>query len=93
MVAPGTDITDAGVEPAFAGVEFTQSTGFVALTPGEYDVIVTLAGDTTPAISLLSAAFAGGDVITAIASDPVGEEPAPGLVIVDHVDLKTPSVN
>jgi hypothetical protein len=90
VVAAGTDITSPDVTPAFSGVEFTASTGFVALPPGDYDVFVTLAGDTTPAIAVEGAAFAGGDVISAIASDPAGDETAPGLILIDHVELKNP---
>jgi hypothetical protein len=92
VVAPGADITDPAVTPAFAGVEFGGSTGFVSLPPGEYDVFVTLAGDTTPAIAVPGAVFDGGDVITVIASDPAGDETAPGLIVIDHVELKAPSI-
>jgi hypothetical protein len=91
VVDPGTDIADSAVTPVFANVEFLQSTGFVALMPGEYDVLVTLAGDTTPAISVEAAALNGGDVISAIASDPSGAETAPGLIVIDHVALKAPA--
>jgi hypothetical protein len=80
------------VTPAFAGVEFGGSTGFVSLPPGEYDVFVTLAGDTTPAIAVPGAVFDGGDVITVIASDPAGDETAPGLIVIDHVELKAPAI-
>ncbi len=90
VVAAGTDITSPDVTPAFSGVEFTGSTGFVPLPPGDYDVFVTLAGDTNPAIAVEGATFAGGDVISAIASDPQGEETAPGLIVIDHVELKNP---
>ncbi len=92
VVAPGADITDPAITPAFAGVEFGASTGFVSLPPGEYDLFVTLAGDTTPAIAVPGAVFDGGDVITVIASDPAGEETAPGLIVIDHVELKSPSI-
>jgi len=91
VVAPGTDITDPEVTPAFAGVAFTQSTGFVSLLEGAYDVFVTAAGDTTPAISVAAVQFNRGAVITAIASDPAGEETAPGLIVIDHVQLKAPA--
>lgn len=90
VVAPGTDITSPDVSPAFSDVEFRGSTGFVSLPPGDYDVFVTLAGDTAPAISVEGAEFVGGDVITAIASDPADGETAPGLVVIDHVELKNP---
>jgi hypothetical protein len=90
VVPAGTDITAPEVTPAFSAVEFTGSTGFVALSPGEYDVFVTLAGDTTPAIAVEGALLEGGDVISAIASDPAGEETAPGLIVIDHVELKNP---
>lgn len=91
VVAAGTDITDPGITPAFSGVEFTASTGFVSLPPAEYDVLVTLAGDTTPAIAVEGLELLGGEVITAIASDPTGEETLPGLIIIDHVALKNPA--
>ena len=91
VVAAGTDITGPDVAPAFSDVEFRGSTGFVPLLPGEYDVFVTLAGDTTPAITVAGLALDGGEVISAIASDPVGEEVAPGLVVIDHVALKSPN--
>lgn len=93
VVAPGTDITDPAVAPAFPAVEFKQSTDFVSLPPGVYDVFVTLAGETAPAISLPAADLPGGTVLTAIASDPSGAETAPGLVLIDHVALKSPAVN
>lgn len=92
VVTAGTDITDPDVAPAFSDVEFRGSTGFVRLMPGEYDVFVTLAGDTTPAITVAGLALDGGEVISAIASDPVGEEVAPGLIVIDHVALKAPSL-
>lgn len=90
VVAAGTDISGPDVAPAFSGVEFRASTGFVALPPGEYDVLVTLADDTTPAISLLGVALEGGEVITAIASDPDAGETLPGVIVIDHVALKAP---
>ena len=90
VVAAGTDITAPGVSPAFSGVEFRGSTGFVSLPPGDYDVFVTLEGDTNPAIAVEGATFEGGDVISAIASDPADGETAPGLVVIDHVELKNP---
>ena len=90
VVPAGTDITDPDVTPAFSDVEFLGSTGFVPLPPAGYDVFVTLAGDTTPAISVEGLELVGGEVITAIASDPAGEETAPGLIVIDHVALKNP---
>jgi hypothetical protein len=92
VIAPGADITGPEIEPAFADVSFRQSTGFVALPPGAYDVLVTLAGDTAPAISLPGVTLEGGNVITAIASDPADGETAPGVVVIDHVALKAPAV-
>jgi hypothetical protein len=88
VVPAGTDITDPAVAPAFSSVEFLGSTGFAALLPGEYDVFVTLAGDTTPAISLEGVVLEGGNVITAIARDPADTGAEPGLIIIDHVALK-----
>lgn len=92
VVAAGTDIADPAVTPAFQDVAFTGSTDFVPLMPGAYDVLVTAAGDTVPVISATGFALGGGDVITAIASDPDAGETAFGLVVVDHVETKAPVV-
>jgi len=92
VVAAGADITDPAVTPAFSGVEFRGSTGFVSLPPGEYDVFVTLAGNTTPAIAAEGVVLEGGNVFSAIASDPAIGETAPGLIVIDHVALKSPAL-
>jgi len=92
VVAAGTDITSPDVTPEFSDVEFRTSTGFVALSPGDYDVFVTLTGETAPAISLEGASFDGGDVISAIASDPADGETSPGLIVIDHVALANPTL-
>jgi hypothetical protein len=89
VVPAGADITSPDVAPAFSGIEFPADTGFVSLGAGEYDVFVTLSGDTTPAIAVEGIAFAGGEVITAIASDPAEGETLPGLVVIDHVQSKS----
>ena len=93
VVPAGTEITDPAVSPAFSGVEFRGETGFVALPPGSYDVFVTGTGDTTPAIALQGVEFTGGEVISAIASDPAVDETLPGLILIDHLALKPPSVD
>jgi len=74
------------VSPAFSSVPFLADTGFVSLAPGTYDVTVTLAGDTTPAIQVEGLVVAGGDVLTAIARDPNSNagETAPGLIVIDY---------
>jgi len=86
VTEPGAVIGDPDVSPAFSSVPFLADTGFVSLAPGTYDVTVTLAGDTTPAIQVEGLVVAGGDVLTAIARDPNSNagETAPGLIVIDY---------
>lgn len=94
VTAPGAMIGDPDVPPAFESVPFGADTGFVSLAPGSYDVTVTLAGDTTPAIKVEGLAVTGGDVLTAIARDPIADagETAPGLIVIDYNALKAGNV-
>ncbi len=74
VAAPGTDI--ATIAPAFAGVPFRGSTGYVSLpadADGEsFEVTVVPAGTTTPAIGPAVFNFFAGDVLTVVARDAVG---------------------
>ncbi|MGI9263502.1 MAG: DUF4397 domain-containing protein [Gammaproteobacteria bacterium] len=86
VTAPGAVIGDPDVDPAFSSVPFGADTGFVSLAAGSYDITVTLAGDTTPAIFVPGLAVNGGDVLTAIARDPnaTAGETALGLIVIDY---------
>ncbi|HMB72502.1 MAG TPA: DUF4397 domain-containing protein, partial [Gammaproteobacteria bacterium] len=68
VTEPMADITD--IEPAFAGVEFRQETGYVSLAGGDYDVTVTVADTKTAAIGPLTVTLSDGGVYTAAARDP-----------------------
>lgn len=81
VVAPGADITDA--TPAFAEVLLNQDTGYVPLTPGDYDVIVTATGDKMPAIGPVTVSLAGGEIYTAVARDETGGGLPLGLILMD----------
>ncbi len=70
VAAPGTDIST--ISPAFSTVPFAASTGYVNLAAGDYEVTVTPAGTTTPAIGPAPFTFADGDVFTVVARDEVG---------------------
>lgn len=66
VAAAGGDIS--AVEPNFADVVIGQNTGYVALAPATYDVIIAADGTKTAAVPNTSGlAFAAGDVVTALA--------------------------
>lgn len=68
--APGTDITQS--TPAFSDVEIRQSTGYVSLAPGDYEVSVTPANDPTTVAIFAPLTLASEGVYTAIARDAEG---------------------
>ena len=70
VAAPGTDIST--IAPAFTDIPFAASTGYVNLPAGDYEVTVTAAGSTTPAIGPAPFTFANGDVFTVVARDAAG---------------------
>ena len=84
VTAPGTDITDASVDPAFTDVPFGAETGYVPLAAGSYDISVTPAGDRA-----VIAIFAGGvtveagGIYTAVARDNAGGGAPLGLILFD----------
>lgn len=70
LVAPGS--TDLSGDPAIAGLDYAESSGFAAVPAGTYDAIVTLAGTETIAIGPAALpALSNGDVVTVIARDPM----------------------
>ena len=81
VVAPGADFTAA--TPAFTDVPLGAETGYVPLTPGDYDVVVTPTGTTTAAIGPLTISVAASGIYTAIARDEVGIGLPLGLILLD----------
>ncbi|RTE86487.1 MULTISPECIES: DUF4397 domain-containing protein [Gammaproteobacteria] len=82
------DISEA--DPAFTAVDFDaaalQSTGNVALTPGEYYVTVTPTGSKTAAIGPIMLDLQGGGLYTAVAVDPSAGGTLPQLILMDDLD-------
>ncbi len=85
VTAPGALIADPAIKPAFSAVPFGVSTDLFALTPGTYDVTVTVAGETDGAMVLPGLGFGAGDMLTVIARDRGAAEgrPGPALVVID----------
>ncbi len=81
LTEPGADIS--AVEPAFSEVDFEQETGYVPVAGGDYDVTVTPAGSTAPAIGPLTVTLENGRVYTAAARDAAGGGPPFGVILLD----------
>ena len=81
VTAPGADITTG--TPAFTGVAFKASTGFVELAAGDYDVTVVPTGTTTAAIGPATITIVDGGVYTAVARDAEGGGTPLGLILLD----------
>lgn len=81
VTAPGTDITT--VAPTFSVIPFNASTGYVSLPAGAYDVTVTPAGTTDPAIGPAAFTFENGDVVTVVAIDAPGGGAPLGVIVTD----------
>lgn len=77
----GDAIEDA--EPAIEGFDFLEQTGYLSLPAGDYDVTVTAAGSTTPAIGPATLSLSTGGIYTAIARDPLPGEMDLGLILLD----------
>ncbi|MET1254853.1 DUF4397 domain-containing protein [Aliikangiella maris] len=81
IVAPGADITD--LTPALSDVALTADSGFVSLLPGDYDVILTVAGSKDIALGPVSVTLNGAGIYTAIARDAAGGGLPAGLILLD----------
>lgn len=79
VTAVGADINNE--TPLLSDVEFKANTGYLAVSPGDYDVTVTPAGSKTAAIGPATISVAGGDVVTAIARDPLPGQMEFGLIL------------
>ncbi|MDX1526308.1 MAG: DUF4397 domain-containing protein [Pseudidiomarina maritima] len=84
-VTASDDISAA--DPVFTAVPFDSaslaSTGYVALTPGDYVVTVTPTGTKDAAIGPVSLSLVGGGVYTAVAVDADGGGLLPQLILMD----------
>ncbi len=67
--AVGADIN--ALEPTLSGVPFKANTGYLGLDAGDYDVTVTVTDTKIVAIGPATISVAAGDVLTAIARDPL----------------------
>lgn len=85
VVPGGTGGDLSGAAPAFSGVPFLADTGYVELAPGSYDVVVTGAGSTVPAIGPVTLTLDGGGLYTAAAIDQVNGGVPPTLLLLDDL--------
>lgn len=67
VVAAGASI--ANTTPAFSNVPFKADTGYVSLAAGDYDVIITPAGEPGTEAIKASLTFVAGGIYTAVARD------------------------
>lgn len=83
VTAVGADISSEA--PALTAVPFKANTGYIALPAGDYDVTVTPTGTKTAAIGPATISIANGDVVTAIARDPLPGAMEFGLILLADV--------
>lgn len=70
VTAPGASLDAA--TPAITDFAFAETTGYLGLAPGSYDVTITASGSKTPAIGPLTVDLTAGGVYTAIAREAAG---------------------
>jgi hypothetical protein len=81
VVAPGTPISNS--TPSFTNVPFKANTGYVNLTAGAYDVIVTPTGSKTAAIGPVRVTLANSGVYSIAARDAAGGGVPLGVIALD----------
>jgi hypothetical protein len=86
VVPTGTDITME--DPTAAGIELGANTGFLSLTPGDYDIVVTVADDPTTVALGATVTVLGGTISTAVVIDDLA---TPGAVKALLLDDFTPA--
>lgn len=84
VTSPGVVIADPAVTPLFREVSFGASTELLSLTPGTYDITITVAGETATAMVLPGLGFDAGDLLTVITRDDGadGARANPGVVVI-----------
>lgn len=87
-VAAGGTLTadvDTSLDFAFVatGVPFKADTGYLALTPGSYDVAITATGSTAAAIGPLTVNLVSGGIYTAVARDETNITVPLGVILLD----------
>jgi hypothetical protein len=82
FVPDGTLIAD--VDPTFAAVPFGGDTTQLSIAPDVYDIYVTAAGSKDPVFEEQDATFDGGEVLDAIARDPLEGEVGPQVTVLDY---------
>ncbi|MEZ5558991.1 MAG: DUF4397 domain-containing protein [Pseudomonadales bacterium] len=85
VVAGGTGGDLSGATPAFENVPFLAETGFVALAPGDYDVVLTPTGSKVAALGPIALPVAAGGLYTAAAIDQVNGGLPLGLILLDDL--------
>lgn len=83
VTAVGADIET--LDPTLSAVAFKDNTGYLGLAAGDYDVSVTIADTKTVAIGPATISIAAGDVLTAIARDPLPGTTDFGLILLEDV--------
>ncbi len=81
VTAVGADINT--LDPTLSAVAFKANTGYLGLNAGDYDVTVTVAGTKTAAIGPATISVDAGDVVTAIARDPLPGAMEFGLILLE----------
>jgi len=85
VLPEGGAIGDPDAYAEFFDVPFGANTGVLSIDPAvNYDIYVTGAGSTTPAISVTGFDPAPGQVLDIAARDPMGMETLPQVLVIDY---------